>query len=206
MSTKISAARVVPCILSACIIAVVLIAGCSSPSPPSPPPPATPATPVTPATTFPATVPPLTTGGTCRQGLTWCEGHCSDLSADIGDCGACGNACPSGHTCIDRHCCQKGQALCNGFCSDLADVKNCGSCGNACQNGSVCYNAKCLNMSIACPSGQTECYDEKCYDLTSDNLNCGWCGRVCPAYSGCINSVCVDMEGENIPNIVVQYS
>jgi hypothetical protein len=205
MRTKIIAAGIVSCILSLCIMAVVLISGCSSPSPVSPLPLATPATPPTPAATLPATVSPLTSGGTCRQGLTWCNGHCSDLSADIGDCGACGNPCPSGQTCIDRQCCMKGQALCNRVCSDLADEKNCGSCGNACPNGSVCYNSKCLNMSIVCPSGRTECYDEKCFDLTSDNMNCGWCGNVCPAYSGCINSVCEAMDGENTLMFVVEY-
>jgi hypothetical protein len=163
--------------------------------------------PATPATTLPATGPPLTTGGTCRQGLTWCNGHCSDLSADIGDCGACGNTCPSGQSCVNGQCCKRGQALCSGFCSDLTtDVNNCGTCGNVCPAGSVCSNSKCLNMSIVCPSGQTECSDERCYDLTTDNMNCGTCGNVCPAYSGCTDSVCVAMEDENIPNIVIVYS
>jgi hypothetical protein len=205
MRTKIIAAGIVPGFLIVCIMAAVLVSGCSSPSPPSLPPPATPATPTAPAIPLPATVLPLTTGGTCRQGLTWCNDHCSDLSADIGDCGACNNPCPSGQTCIDRQCCTRGQSLCNGSCSDLADVTNCGSCGNACPNGSVCYHAKCLNMSIPCPPGRTECYDEKCYDLTSDNMNCGWCGNVCPAYSGCIHSVCEAMEGENIVSFNVEY-
>lgn len=202
MRTKIIAVFTLPHILILCIIAVVLISGCSSTSTQSPPQLATPAT--TLPIPVPTTGPPLTPGGTCRQGLTWCHGHCSDLFVDIGDCGACGNTCPSGESCVNGQCCTRGQALCNGACSDLiTDVKNCGNCGNVCPAGSICRNSKCLNMSIVCPSGQTECYDEKCYDLTSDNMNCGYCGRVCPAYSGCTDSVCVAMEGENIPNIVI---
>jgi hypothetical protein len=204
MKTKIIAACIVPGILIVCIITAVLTSGCSSASTKSPPPLVTPATPVT---TLRATVPALTPGGTCREGLIWCNDHCSDLSVAIGDCGACGNACPSGQSCLSGQCCTKGQSLCNGSCSDLtADVENCGSCDNVCATGSVCHNSKCLNMSIVCPSGQTECYDEKCYDLTSDNMNCGMCGNVCPAYSGCTNSVCVDMEDVNYvnpPDIVI---
>jgi len=166
--------------------------------------PPTPLTTVTTVTLPPTTVPPLTPGGTCRQGLTWCNGHCSDLSVAIGDCGACGTTCPSGQSCVIGQCCKTGQALCNGLCSDVTtDGKNCGYCGNVCPAGSLCSNAKCLNMSIICPSGQTECSDERCYDLTSDNMNCGYCGNVCPAYSGCTHSVCVAMEGENIPDIVI---
>jgi Stigma-specific protein, Stig1 len=60
-------------------------------------------------------------------------------------------------------------------------------------------------MNIECPPGQTECYDEKCYDLTSDNLNCGRCGNICPAYSGCTDSVCVAMDDEDILMFVVEY-
>ena len=203
MTRKIIAACIGPGILILCILAVVLIPGCSSTSTKSPPHLVTPATPATP---LPATVPPLTTGGTCRQGLTWCNGHCSDLSVDIGDCGACSNSCPSGQSCVSGQCCTKGQALCNGFCSDLTiDVKNCGHCGKVCPDGFICRDAKCLNMNIVCPSGQTECFDERCYDLTSDNMNCGSCGNVCPAYSGCTKSVCVAMEGyeDTFPNIII---
>src|SRR5512137_1156357 len=98
MRTKIIAVCIVPCILILCMIAVVLIPGCSSTSPQSPPTLATLATPATTLTT--TTSPAMTPGGTCRQGLTWCNGHCSDLLADIGDCGACGTPCPSGQSCL----------------------------------------------------------------------------------------------------------
>lgn len=190
-------------------IVLLLVSGCTQTVPDNKPGLATgltltPLTTATTATLSPATVPPLTPQGTCRQGLTWCNGHCSDLFADIGDCGACGNPCPSGQSCLNGQCCTRGLALCNGFCSDLtADVKNCGGCGNVCAAGSICHNSKCLNMNIVCPPGLTECYDEKCYNLTSDNLNCGYCGRICPAYSGCMNSACVAMEDENNPNYII---
>lgn len=198
-----------PCISFAmigCVIALVLMAGCSSP-PAQSPAAVTVTLPATSATTIPATtIPVLQTEGSCRQGLTWCTDHCVDLAFDIGNCGTCGNACPSGQSCVDRTCCRKGLSSCNGTCSDLAfDDSNCGSCGIACPEGSVCYHAKCVNVSIECPAGQTLCFDEKCYDLTQDNMNCGSCGNVCPAFSGCISSVCVDMEGDFVdrPNIII---
>ncbi|WP_424025566.1 hypothetical protein [Methanoregula sp.] len=141
----------------------------------------------------------MTPGGTCRQGLTSCNGQCSDLSVDIGNCGACGNTCHSGQPCVNGQCgCKGGQTLCNGGCPDLtSDINNCGSCGNACPTGSICRNSKCLNTSTVCPPGQTECSDRNCADLTSDNMNCGSCGNVCQAYSKCTNSVCVGMEDIN---------
>jgi hypothetical protein len=196
MRKKMFAACTLSGILIVCMTAAVLAAGCSSPTAKSFPPLTTLTALTTPATSVSATVPPPTPGGTCRQGLTWCHGHCSDLSADIADCGACGNPCFSGQSCVNGQCCQRGQALCNGLCSDVtADVNNCGRCGTVCPAGSLCYQAKCLNMSIVCPLGQTECYDGRCHDLTSDNMNCGRCGTLCPAYSGCTHSVCVAMEG-----------
>lgn len=202
MRIKFIAYCIVHHILILCIIAVVLISGCSSTSTEYPP---SLITPTTPAITLPATTSPtLTPGGACRQGLTWCNGHCSDLSAAIGDCGTCGNACPSGQSCMEGQCCTKGLALCSGICSDLtADVNNCGTCGNGCPDGSICHNSHCLDLSIECPPGQEVCFDERCHDLTSDNMNCGACGNVCPAYSGCTNSVCVAMEGEGILNYVI---
>lgn len=191
------------------IIVLLLVSGCTQPVSDNKPGlktelTLTSLTPTTTVTLPPAAVSPLTPGGMCRQGLTWCNGHCSDLTVDIGDCGACGNPCPPGQSCVDGQCCMRGQALCSGFCSDLpTDAKNCGRCGNACPDGSICSNSKCLNMNIVCPPGQTECYDEKCYDLTSDNMNCGYCGRVCPAYSGCTNSVCVAMEDEDNTDYII---
>ena len=202
MKTKKTTTGIVPWFLVTGIMTLVLISGCSSPSADSPPPLITTTTPATPQPPAPSL--PVTGGGTCRPGLTWCNGHCSDLSADIGDCGACGTACPSGQACTDGQCCPRGQALCNGVCSDPAtDRENCGRCGNACPDGSVCSAGKCLNMNIVCPPGQTGCPDERCHDLTSENMNCGRCGNVCPAYSGCTNGVCVAMDDENLQNYVI---
>jgi len=159
--------------------------------------------PVTAATTSATMAPPLTSGGTCRQGLTWCNGHCSDLSVDIGDCGACSSPCGSGQACVDGQCCERGLALCNGSCSDLTnDEKNCGRCGNICPDG-WCVESRCLNMNFTCPSGETACFDERCHDLTSDNMNCGHCGKICPVFSGCMHSVCVGGDDTDSENIVI---
>lgn len=189
-------------ILLLCLAAAVLVAGCSSQPAKTLPPLITTGIPAT--TTPAAATLPVTTAGACREGLTWCNGHCSDLAVAIGDCGSCGNVCPDGQTCLGGQCCDRGLALCNGSCTRLdSDAGNCGSCGNACPSGEICHEGNCLNMNIVCPAGQTECFDERCHDLKSDNMNCGMCGRVCPAFSGCTNSVCVAMESEGISDIVI---
>ena len=139
-----------PVILACVILAVVLIAGCSSISKI----PNSSASLTTPATTLPTTVPTLTPGGTCHDGFTWCNGHCVELSLDIGNCGACGNSCPSGQSCVNGTCgCKAGKTLCNGVCSDLnTNTDNCGSCGVACTAGQYCQYGECL-----CSSGTTNC-------------------------------------------------
>ena len=41
---------------------------------------------------------------TCNSGITNCGGTCSNLSNDANHCGTCGNACASGHACVNGAC------------------------------------------------------------------------------------------------------
>jgi hypothetical protein len=43
-------------------------------------------------------------GACCPQGDTNCRGECVDLRDDNANCGACGNACPSGQRCVASAC------------------------------------------------------------------------------------------------------
>jgi len=171
-------------LLAFLIIAVVLIAGCSSISKTS----NSSASLTTPATSLPTTIPTLTSGGTCQDGFTWCNGHCVELSLDIGNCGACGNSCPSGQSCVNGTCgCKAGKTLCNGDCSDLnTDTNNCGSCGVACTAGQYCQYGECL-----CSSGTTNC-NGTCTSTQSDSNNCGSCGNQCSVGQICTSGQCAE--------------
>ncbi len=77
---------------------------------------------------------------------------CADLNFDPMNCGAVGNRCGEGESCISGVCqcgstgasCAPGQACCGGSCIDTqTDSMNCGACGNACGAGSTCSGGMC---------------------------------------------------------------
>ena len=78
-------------------------------------------------------------------GQTQCNGACVNLTSDANNCGACGNVCASGRTCVNSVCsCGAGQTLCASVCVSLtSDPNNCGACGNTCLPGHVCVNSVC---------------------------------------------------------------
>jgi MYXO-CTERM domain-containing protein len=111
-----------------------------------------------------------------------CDGVCVDTATSGQHCGACGNACALGTTCVGGACaCQVGLDECGGTCVDLeADAANCGACGNACAAGQFCSLGACGG---ACAADLTAC-GQDCVDLTTNPLNCGACGAACPAQGG----------------------
>jgi hypothetical protein len=126
----------------------------------------------------------------CQQGLTNCNGKCSDLQQDDANCGACGTACGAGTVCSGGTCvatCGAGLALCNGACTNLSTSnQNCGACGNACGAGSACQGGVC---QIICPVGQTNC-NGTCVDLQTNAQNCGACGVACGSGQVCSAGTC----------------
>jgi hypothetical protein len=134
-----------------------------------------------------------------------------DTSGSAANCGACGNACPSGAnstpTCASGTCaitCAAGFADCNKNPADgcevaLGTVTDCASCGNLCTAGAeataACTGGAC---TYACAAGYLDCdmmaADGCEVNGQTDTSNCGTCGKVCPtpanATSTCVAGAC----------------
>ena len=118
-----------------------------------------------------------------------CGGQCTDLTSDVANCGACGNACGHNHpplvgggiwTCTESKCavaCPSTLDACDDGCHDLAsDVSDCGQCGakcnGTCKLGSCCAKPEAGSCSHdPCTSG---------YPLSSS----------CDGTQGCVAKVC----------------
>ena len=121
----------------------------------------------------------------CGEGETECAGRCVRLDLDPANCGACGNVCAPGTTCVGGVCeCPGGLTLCDGECVNTqSDDANCGGCGITCASpdprcaaSSVCLAGTCADTCTPlcpCPTG--------CADFDNDPNNCGGCGVVVPS-------------------------
>jgi hypothetical protein len=147
-------------------------------------------------------------GGACSAPQVPCPGMgmggvvCTDVTSDSANCGMCGNACPSGTSCVMGACtpiapvgCPAPLQLCPGpmgiVCSDrFADANNCGACGLRCPPGSACVMGACDG---SCAPPRQTCmgpFGPVCSALSSDATNCGACGAICPPGRACISGMC----------------
>lgn len=71
---------------------------------------------------------------------------CVDLLSDSTNCGTCGNACPTGATCLAGNCeCPGDQVPCGATCVNTGnDASNCGTCGKACATNESCETGACV--------------------------------------------------------------
>ena len=102
--------------------------------------------------------------GMCRCEGELCNGSCVHTSTDPNNCGACGNACLSGFSCVDSRC--------------------------TCQNPSGCTCANCPPGQYCCYAADACPLDGKCssWCVTADELeNCATGFNCCPQAisSGC---------------------
>ena len=94
----------------------------------------------------------------CKSGLKKCGRKCVDLQTSANHCGACGNPCAAGETCL------------NGSCIGCQTPEDCPVPGNECQ-AAVCIDGTCGTASLpdgtACTGGTCfsgECQPEACGD------------------------------------------
>jgi hypothetical protein len=155
-----------------------------------------------------------TCGFACDATHADCDGNPANgcevsLTDSLANCGACGNTCTQGRSCVAGSCsataCTAGQANCDGV--DLngcevtlaTDAAHCGSCQNACafaNAGAACANGACAMGS--CHAGFADCDGNPANGcevaLASDAAHCGACNTQCSTDHGtpaCANSACV---------------
>ncbi len=152
----------------------------------------------------------------CNAGFANCDMVASNgcevnTNTDSGNCGSCGNVCPSGpHStavCNNGGCgivCDPGYFDCNNNPSDgcevngNTDTNNCGGCGDACTTPNAtpaCMGGKC--SILTCNSGFADCdlqVADGCeVNTTTDPKNCGTCGTLCSEQNGtavCATGLC----------------
>jgi hypothetical protein len=88
----------------------------------------------------------------CPAGQTNCSDVCVVTSSDTNNCGACGNVCAGGQSCVNGVCtlvCGAGLTPCGNQCVNTAtDASNCGGCGVVCPANQVCSNGVCQSINL----------------------------------------------------------
>lgn len=138
----------------------------------------------------------------CKDDI--CGNSCVLLKSDNDNCGACGNKCEGGTTCISGQCvCTGRQAFCDGQCIDpLTNNAFCGAkglcvgddSGEKCSRSETCENGRCELLDLGnCDPGMHDEYGV----CKPDTIHaCGLAGYNCANLTGwkegkCENRRCI---------------
>ncbi len=126
-----------------------------------------------------------------------CDGVCTEALVSNQHCGACGNECPEGISCVDGQCpCEEGGIACDGVCIDhRSDTEHCGDCGEVCPEGISCVDGECR-----CPEDDDIVCSQSCVDSLTDEEHCGFCDNQCPEEAGCVDGECACPDGGEVCN------
>ncbi|MSP61832.1 MAG: hypothetical protein EXR72_16160 [Myxococcales bacterium] len=157
--------------------------------------------------------------GTCDAGFDDCDANAANgcetmVTADVKNCGKCGNACLPAHGvggCMNSMCsilsCTMPFADCdlafNSGCEVdlLGDPNHCKACGMKCpappNASATCQNGAC--GTGACTMGFGDCNNKLAdgceVNLLADKSHCAKCGNACPGNQTCVNGACVNSLG-----------
>lgn len=123
---------------------------------------------------------------TCTSGQVCCPGlGCRTLESDARACGACGNACRPGESCVDGQC----------TCGSTGDT--CGPSEACCGSPARCRAAddpSCGCGEVTCRSGYACCTgaggEQVCVDNGTNEDHCGSCGNACGTGAACSAGRC----------------
>src|SRR5690606_9394881 len=111
-----------------------------------------------------------------------------NTDTDPAHCGDCGQACPTGASCVDGACqCPAGLERCGPSCVNTdIDRMNCGECEMACGGSEACVGGA---GEGACGAGQAMCGAD-CVSLATNATHCGACDNACASGTSCSDGVC----------------
>lgn len=117
--------------------------------------------------------------GKCEPGQTKCKGKCLDTATDPLNCGACGNACSTGESCVSGAC--RATIGCGGLSQACCEVPP-----NSCSSGLGCLDSACQPLAVCGGEGQFCCSGNAC----QRGLVCGDGECVQPQACGGLNEPC----------------